>query len=410
MGRGAAAMALSAPAGRYPIATPMTNLTKTALLPAGLRDDLPEEAAFEAKITERLMAAFAGRGYERVKPPLIEFEESLFAGGGQAMAVQAFRLTDPMSQRMLALRPDMTLQVARIATTRLARRPRPLRLGYAGQVLRITGSQLRPERQFGQAGAEIIGAPAPEGEVEVILMGVEALDALGVQGLSADLGMPALTSALLDTLSPPLEENIRLQLRRALDHKDTASVAALEPKLGKEVTSILLTMLASAGPAAHVLDTLENLNLPKAVAAKRQVLAKVIRAVAAGAPDLTLTADLVENRGFEYHTGVTFTLFARNVCGELGRGGRYLAGHGQAAETAAGLTLFMDTIHRAIPGPKSKQRVFLPKGTAKDIGRRLRAEGWITLQGLTEVGDLSAEARRLGCSHILEAGAAVEIK
>ena len=121
-----------------------------ALLPAGLRDTLPPDAGFEAEVTEGLMAAFAARGYERVKPPLIEFEENLISGSGAATAAQTFRLVDPVSQRMLGVRADMTLQIARIATTRLAELPRPLRLSYAGQVLRVVGSALRPERQFGQ--------------------------------------------------------------------------------------------------------------------------------------------------------------------------------------------------------------------------------------------------------------------
>ena len=81
-------------------------------------------------------------GYQRVKPPLLEFEDSLLAGSGAAVAEQTFRLMDPDSQRMMGLRADTTPQVARIATTRLAGAPRPLRLSYAGQCLRVRGSQL----------------------------------------------------------------------------------------------------------------------------------------------------------------------------------------------------------------------------------------------------------------------------
>ncbi len=136
----------------------MNEPANRALLPAGLRDILPPFAEYEAKVVGRLAKYFTAHGYERVKPPLIEFEESLLSEAGAAMAPHSFRLMDPVSQRMLAVRADMTLQVARIATTRLANAPRPLRLSYAGQVLRVRGSQLRPERQFGQAGIELIGA------------------------------------------------------------------------------------------------------------------------------------------------------------------------------------------------------------------------------------------------------------
>src|ERR1700747_1715921 len=97
-----------------------------ALMQAGLRDRLPPEAETEAAAVEAVMDVFAAHGYQRVKPPLLEFEESLLAGSGAAMSEQTFRLMDPDTHRMMGLRADMTPQVARIATTRLAHAPRPL--------------------------------------------------------------------------------------------------------------------------------------------------------------------------------------------------------------------------------------------------------------------------------------------
>ena len=105
----------------------MTEFGDQALLPAGFQDVLPPQAAQEAAAIERLIACFAGHGYERVKPPLLEFEETILAGAGAAVAQQTFRLMDPVSQRMMGLRADMTPQVARIAATRLGQTPRPRR-------------------------------------------------------------------------------------------------------------------------------------------------------------------------------------------------------------------------------------------------------------------------------------------
>src|SRR5271155_427425 len=139
---------------------PSDSDARRALLPAGLRDGLPPDAAQRAAVIERLIAEFGAHGYERVEPPLVEFEDSLLpakASGGPGGGPEIFRLMDPLSQRMMGVRADMTIQVARIATTRLASRPRPLRLSYAGDVLRVKGTQLRPERQFVQVGAELIG-------------------------------------------------------------------------------------------------------------------------------------------------------------------------------------------------------------------------------------------------------------
>ncbi|MEE8351272.1 MAG: ATP phosphoribosyltransferase regulatory subunit, partial [Rhodospirillales bacterium] len=115
----------------------MTDKADKALLPAGLSDVLAPDAAFEASVLERLMACFAGHGYDRVEPPLIEFEECLLTGLGEGMGEQTFRIMDPESHKMMGVRADMTPQIARIAAARLSKTPRPLRLSYAGDVLRV---------------------------------------------------------------------------------------------------------------------------------------------------------------------------------------------------------------------------------------------------------------------------------
>jgi len=141
----------------------MNDAPHPALLPAGLYDLLPPDAEIEAEVTGRLMGILASHGYQQVKPPLVEFEETLLSGAGTATASDTFRLMDPISHRMVGVRADMTPQVARIATTRMSHMPRPLRLSYAGQVLRVKGSEMRPERQIGQAGAELIGGGLAHG-------------------------------------------------------------------------------------------------------------------------------------------------------------------------------------------------------------------------------------------------------
>jgi ATP phosphoribosyltransferase regulatory subunit len=382
----------------------MSDLGQRALLPAGLRDILPPEAQLESATVERLMAAFAAQGYERVKPPLVEFEDSLLSGSGAAMRPHTFRLMDPVSQRMMGLRADMTLQVARIATTRLGNAPRPLRLCYAGQVLRVKGDEMRPERQFGQVGAELIGSDLASADAESVLLAAGAVEALGVRALSVDLSAPALVPALTAGLN--LAEEPARRLRDALDHKDRAVVA----RLGGAAAGTLDALLRVAGPADSALEQLARIALPPAAAAEAQRLADVVGLIRAALPELGLTIDPVENRGFEYDTGLCFTLFADGVRGELGRGGRYRAGEALdpgRGESAIGFTLFTDTLLQAVPDSPAPRRVFLPYGTAVATGARLRAEGWITLAALAPADDSMAEARRLGCSHALVAGAPV---
>ncbi|OWJ59861.1 ATP phosphoribosyltransferase regulatory subunit [Inquilinus limosus] len=380
----------------------MTDVLNTALLPEGFYDVLPPDAAQEAAVIERMMAVLGGHGFDRVKPPLVEFEDTLLSGVGASMARHTFRLMDPMGSRMLGLRADMTVQVARIARSRLAAAPRPLRLAYAGEVLQVRGTQLRPERQFAQVGAELIGGAQPAADAEAALLAVEALQAVGVDRLALDLTEPTLVPALLGALG--VDGEAGTALRHALDRKDAAAVA----QLGGAAAAALGGLLAVSGPADAALAALSGIELPAVTRPILDRLAEVVRLIRASAPDLMVTVDFVEHRGFEYHTGVAFTLFARGARGEVGRGGRYRA-DGAEGEEATGFTLFMDTVLRAATPPRAPRRVFLPRGTAPAEGAALRAQGHVTIAGLEPGADPLVEARRLGCGWVLRDGRLDEI-
>ena len=127
--------------------------------------------------------------------------------------------------------------------------------------------------------------------------------------------------------------------------------------------------------------------------------------LAAAMPALKVTVDPVENRGFEYHTGISFAFFARGErgpLGELGRGGRYDAGDPAAPEAATGFTLYTDTILSTLPATLPRLRVLVPPGASAAASAALRAEGWITIAALAPSADWHDEARRLDCSHVLE--------
>jgi ATP phosphoribosyltransferase regulatory subunit len=381
----------------------MNDAPHPALLPTGMHDLLPPDAEIEAHVVSKLMARLAAHGYQRVKPPLVEFEETLFSGAGAAMATATFRTMDPGSHRMIGVRADMTPQIARIAATRLGSVPRPLRLSYAGQVLRVKGSEIRPERQIGQVGAELIGAAGPAADVEAIAIAGEALEALGVPRLSVDITLPTLVPAVTEAYGVAGER--AAALRAALDHKDAAAVATTAEEAGE----LLGHLLAAAGPAAAALSALDRLELPPRARAERLRLGAVLDGLAAAAPELRVTVDPVENRGFEYHTGISFTFFAGGAAacgsgGELGRGGRYQGGDPYAPEPATGFTLYTDTILRSLPDTPAPRRLLLPLGADRARAHALREKGWITVAALEPVADWWAEARRLGCSHVLVNG------
>jgi len=378
----------------------MNDDVNKGLLPQGLRDLLPPLAEAEAALVERLMATLASNGYERVEPPLVEFEDNLLSGAGASMAKETFRLMDPVSQRMIGVRADMTPQVARIAATRLAKSPRPLRLSYAGQVLRVKGGQLNPERQLGQVGAELIGSDEVAADIEVLTVAADALEAVGMKGLTVDLTLPPLVPLVCAALG--LDSERAERVRAALDHKDAAAVAAV----GGKAATLLGKLLAAAGTADKTLKTLAALKLPEEAAAELSRLATVCKEVKARVPTLAMTIDPVENRGFEYHTGISFAFFARAVRGELGRGGRYRTGNG-GGEPATGFTIYTDLVVEALPDAAPARRLFVPSGVDPALVRKLRGEGWVTVAALGS-GD-KAEAKRLRCTHWLVGGKAVAV-
>ncbi|CAA6605529.1 ATP phosphoribosyltransferase regulatory subunit [Rhodospirillaceae bacterium LM-1] len=376
----------------------MNDSANRALLPAGLPDILPPEAQHEASVVALLMEGFAGQGFDPVKPPLIEFEDSLFAGPGAALARSSFRLMDPASGRMLAVRPDMTPQISRIAATRMSDAPRPLRLSYAGEVLRVKASQLRPERQFVQAGIELIGSASCEADAEVVRLAHEGLESLGIEGVSVDLTLPTLVPALCQGLDLSADDLVRL--RDALDHKDPARLAGLPGQ------ALFEGLLRASGPVGKALAALEKLKLSDAALSEIGRLKAVAAAIQRDAPGMTLTVDAVESRGFEYHCGVAFTLFAKGQSFELGRGGRYAVD----GEPATGVTLFMDTVLKCTPLKAARPRLYLPVGTSWESGQSWRAKGYATVAGLESVTDAKAEAKRLGCGFWLNNNEIKDIK
>lgn len=389
-----------------------------ALLPTGLADVLPPDAEAASAAGERAMALLRANGYQLVAPPMLEFEESFLSGAGEPLARETFRMMDPASRRMLALRSDLTPQIARIAATRLARSARPLRLCYLGSVMRVTGGRVGAERQFRQAGAELIGSRRPEADAEIVLLAAGALAAIGVAGVTVDLNVPRMAGEVaaahgFDPARAP-------DLLAALDRKDAAETRRLAPA----AADLLVALIEAGGPAEAALDAADALALPPAAAERVRRLRGIVALIRAEAPDLALTVDFVEHRGFDYHTGVAFSLFAEGHAGELGRGGRYRSPRPEGAavdpeddpadarlgEPAIGFSLFMEAAGRAAARPEAPARVYLPHGAGAGARAAVQAKGWVAVRGLAPAADSLAEARRLGCGKLWRDGAVLDIE
>ena len=385
----------------------MATKSQEALLPAGMMDVLPPNAEIEALAMEKLMLVFGTRGYDRVIPPLAEFEELLLSGSGEATKTRSFRVMDPISQRMLALRADMTIQIERIASTRLSHFPRPLRLSYAGPILRTSSSNLHPERQFYQVGAELIGSESPNSDTEIILMAAHALLELGLNEISVDLGLPSLITSLLDEYNIEKPE-IRNIVRTACNQKDETMLSSLQlPELNK-----FINLMRCVGPADKSIKKLRALGLPKKSNEELDYLAEVLTLMKSHGPTLSTTIDPVEIRGYEYHSGLTYTFFSKNSRGEIGRGGRYrLSNRADLSqpESGTGISLYLSKIVELLPPQENPKKVMADSGISYEIVSEYVRNGWIVISELGGSADIISEAQKLNCTHILRADGIEEI-
>jgi len=368
------------------------------LLPEGFRDRLPPYGARQASLVRMMLDVMAGYGYERVVPPLAEFETTLASRLGQNSRGGLMRVTDPATGQTLAIRSDITAQIGRMAAGRLANMPRPMRLSYQGQILRLRGNQLRPERELSQLGAELIGNDSVAAVAEIVSVAVEALSAAGVKNITIDFTLPDLVE-MLASEAMPVDPAQLDALRRELDMKDAGALKAMGAQA-------YLPLLEATGPFAGAIAKLEALDtgdtggqMSQRIAALKQIAERVDGAA-------TVTLDPTERHGFEYQSWFGFTLYADGYPVPLGRGGTYAIAHQDGgAEAATGFSLYPDTLVDASDADENK-RLFLPLGTDARKAARLRQEGWVTVFALDE-GDSPAA---LNCGHILDNGRAAPVK
>jgi ATP phosphoribosyltransferase regulatory subunit len=291
-------------------------------LPKGARIYLPDEAARKRHVEGRLFDVFRRWGYREIVTPSFEYADVLATGTDLAVQETMFKLVDRETGRMLALRADITPQIARIVATRLRDEPKPLRLGYVTNVFRYDEPRVSHYREFYQAGVELIGLEKPEAEVEVIAMAIEGLRALGLERFQLDLGHPDFFRGLLEEIKA--DDARQQELREALARKD---VSTLERVVGE------------IAPAAHVGDALCALPtlfgraevLEQAAGHARNErsaralanLCEVHRLLTIyGLADAVLL-DLGEVRGFDYYSGTYFEAYVAGFGASVAGGGRY---------------------------------------------------------------------------------------
>ncbi len=350
------------------------------LLPEQFSDVLPAEAAAVEALRRTLLDAAAAYGYELVIPPLLEYVDSLLSGTGQDLDLRTFKLVDQLSGRTLGLRADMTPQAARI-DAHLLNRDGVVRLCYAGSVVHTRAPSAYATREPLQFGAELYGHDGLEADIEVQQLAVRALQLAGVSAITLALSdmrivrgvlagvvlAPEQIDAVVESLARKDQPRLE-QLLHGLPRAQREAVLAL-PELFGDVS--VLERAASVLPSRAPVD-----------AALRD-LAALARVHAQAGVDVQI--DLADLRGYRYHSGVIFTLYAPGQPDAIARGGRYdeIGASFGRPRAATGFSLDLRELarQRTLPCAQSAVRAHwsAQPGYAQAV-QRLRADGAIVIE------------------------------
>ena len=374
-------------------------MDRDTLLPAGFSDKIFPKSQKNSLLIENIIQFFLNYGYLRISPPLMEFEETLLnQGPGLALKNNSFRVMDPISKKMMAVRSDMTTQISRISSKRLAHYSRPLRLSYSGEVLRVNPSGLKLERQIAQVGAEIIGNITCDLETEIIVIGLKVLKKLDVDNLTLDLNYQNLRLSFLETLDKTTEKNL---LINAIEKKDTNFLKNINfPNKNN-----ILNIIQASGKFTCKNEFLKKLNNDNKNNPNLLHLLEVASSIQNHFKDLNIVIDPLEKSTFDYHRGLTFTIFSKSFHGSIAKGGTYKTIN---EEDATGISLYVDLmggINNVLP---EKEKVLVEQNNFINADDLIE-QGYQVIFFKNINSDIENYAKSIDCKYVFKKNKLIKI-
>lgn len=321
--------------------------------PDGVQDILYEECHLKRNIEQKFRTLFRSCGYNELETPTIEFYDVFASDEGAMPQENMFKFFDQQG-RILVLRPDITVPIARITATKCREAAYPLRFSYIGNVFRYNDFGGGKQNEFTQAGIEVLGVSTPESDAEVISIAINALKASGLESFQVDIGQVEFFKGLMEETG--LSDEKTSQVRMLIDRKDHVGLEEFLNRCDiREDLKKLICDLPGFFGSADVIDRVEALKVNKrsrdALENMRQVL-KILEDYGLGQ---YVSVDLGMLRGLDYDTGIIFRGFTYGVGFPILTGGRYdrLVGEFGKDCPATGFSLGINLIMMALQRQKT---------------------------------------------------------
>ena len=292
-------------------------------------------------------------GFQKIITPLLEYEDTLSLGMGGNLMDRVLKFIDPFTGRVLAIRPDITPQVARLAATRMKDHAMPLKLYDNDNAIRYVGHGRAKLRQIPQIGAEYISEKAsPRDDANMIIMAIEALKAVGLVDFKIDIGDVSFLKNILAGLA--IEAPLQEEIKEAVALKDSSALRATLDEAGTGISAEdkkRLIEIPGLFGGEEVLKKARVLFTNKAALSVITNLDEVFALIRGRGLAGYITIDLGEARGFDYYTGVIFEGFASGFGKPLLSGGRYdhlLEKYGSTPRAATGFAFETENVVAAM--------------------------------------------------------------
>ncbi len=375
------------------------------LLPEGIQEVLSPQASIIESQRRTLLDLYHTWGYDLVESPMIDFLDSLLTGTGHDLQLMTFTLTDQISGKLLGIRADMTPQIARIDAHHI-KTEQPSRFCYIGQVLKTRLEGFNQSRSPLQVGVELYGHAGPNSDIEVLLLMIETLNAIGLKDFHIDLGHVGIFRSLSQQaeLSQEEEETLFDALQRKAVTELTEYLSSLS--MSDKYKQQFLALIDLNGDIS-VIDKARQLLTADGVQKELDNLEAIAKGLLARVPEQTLYFDLSELRGFNYHTGVVFAAYLPGHGQEIAKGGRYdgigaTFGRSRAATGFSTDLTYLVSINEQSAQSETIESIFAPGVQDHELKLKvaeLRQQGKRVICGLV---DSDSNARTMNCSHILE--------